>query len=239
MKKRLLLYALFLMILLPAQAYSWSWTPLQFSVWEPVQLFPENYNVYGIRLNLVYGRNQNVTGLDMGGMNTVIQSQKGGQIGLINLSEECRGASAGVMNYTGSLSGGQLGLMNTAQNSVSGLQVAGLMNLSDRVKGLQVHCGILGNGAASVDGGQFVLLAGYNLADKLSGLQLAMFGFNYSAESARGAQVAMLYNYAKNMSGFQLGLVNVCETLSGVQIGLVNIIWQEKIFFLPLVNFSF
>ncbi len=237
---RLLLVFLILMILLPSQALSWTWTPLQLSVWEPFQMFPENFNVYGIRMNLAYGSNQNLTGLDIGGINVVAQSQKGGQLGLINLSEDSWGGCAGLMNYSDNLHGLQFGLLNTAKNYSAGVQLAGLMNLADHVKGIQVHICVLGNGAVSVDGAQLVLLAGYNLTDDLNGLQMTMFGFNYANESVSGVQFAMLYNYAKNLNGLQFGLVNACESLSGVQIGLVNVIRkQEKMTIMPLINFKF
>ncbi len=239
MKKMWLFIFFVLMILLPSVAFSWIWTPLQLSFWDPIQLFPENFNIYGIRMNLPYGSNQNVTGIDIGGMNVTIQGQTGGQLGLMNLSEDSWGGCGGVMNYTNNLHGVQFGLLNTAQKFSTGVQVAGLMNLSDHVKGVQLHCVVFGNGAVQVDGAQLVLLAGYNLTDDLNGLQMAMFGFNYANESVQGVQFAMLYNYAKNLNGLQFGLVNACETLSGVQIGLVNIIWQEKMSFMPLLNFKF
>lgn len=238
MKKRVFLFLLIL-ILMPSTAWSWSWTPLQVSIWEPVQLFPEGFDIYGLRLGLAYGNNKNLTGVDVGGVNVVAQNQHGVQLGLMNLSEEGWGGCAGVMNYSNNFNGLQIGLLNTAQSSASGFQVAGLMNLSDDVAGAQVHCGILGNGAVKVAGAQCVLLAGYNLTDDINGIQLAVFGFNYANASAGGVQLAMLYNYAKDLSGLQLGLVNACETLSGVQIGLVNIIWQEKVSFMPLINFRF
>jgi len=151
MKKSVLFVFLVLMVLLPSQAFSWTWTPLQVSIWEPVQLFSEKFDVYGIRMNLVYGNNQNLTGLDVGALNVISDKHRGGQLGLINLSEHSLGASAGGMNYTTSLYGGQIGLVNTAQKSLSGLQAGGLMNLSDHVKGIQLHAGILGNGAVDVD----------------------------------------------------------------------------------------
>lgn len=239
MNKRLLFGILIWMFLLPAQAYAWTWTPLQLSVWEPVQMFPEKFNVYGMRLNLAYGSNRNLTGLDVGGVNLVTETQQGAQLGLVNLSEDSRGGCLGLLNYTSNLSGIQAGFLNTAQKSCNGIQVVGLMNLADQVRGAQVHCGVLGNGAVRVDGAQFVLLAGYNLTDDVNGLQMAMFGFNYANESVRGVQFAMLYNYAKKINGLQFGLVNACETLSGVQIGLVNVIWEEKFSILPLINFRF
>ncbi|MCD6585747.1 MAG: hypothetical protein J7K96_08310 [Desulfobacteraceae bacterium] len=239
MKKSVLFVLLVLMILLPSQAFSWTWTPFQLSLWEPVQLFPEKFDVYGMRLNLAYGRNQNLTGLDIGGVNVVAQSQTGGQLGLINLSGDSLGGCAGVMNYANRYRGVQFGLLNTAQNFVSGLQAGGLMNLSDHVKGVQVHFGIFGNGAVQVDGAQLVLLAGYNLTDDINGLQMAMFGFNYTTENVHGVQFAMFYNYAKNLNGLQFGLVNACERLSGVQIGLVNVVGKGKMTYMPVMNFNF
>jgi hypothetical protein len=239
MNKKWSFVFLILMILLPSQAYSWSWTPLQVSVWEPVQLFPERFNVYGIRMNLAYGNNQNLTGLDAGVVNVISDKHRGGQLGLINLSEDSLGVSAGGMNYTTSLYGGQFGLVNTAQKSLSGLQAAGLMNLSDHIKGIQLHAGILGNGAVDVDGAQVVCLLGYNLTDDVNGVQAAAFGFNYANETVNGVQVAMLYNYANKINGLQLGLINACEHLTGVQIGLVNIVGIEKMSIMPIMNFRF
>jgi hypothetical protein len=237
MKKSVLFVLLALMVLLPSQAFSWTWTPLQVSIWEPVQLFPEKFDVYGMRLNLGYGSNQNLTGLDVGAVNVITDKQRGGQLGLINLSEYSLGVCAGGMNYTTNLRGGQVGLLNTAQDSLAGLQVAGFMNLSDHVKGMQMVV-LFGNGAVQVDGAQ-VVPVGYNLTDYVNGVQASGFGFNHANESVYGMQFAMFYNYAKNLNGLQLGLVNACESLSGVQIGLVNIIWQEKMSIMPLVHFNF
>jgi len=143
------------------------------------------------------------------------------------------------MNYTKNLEGGQFGLLNTAQNSLAGLQLAGLMNLSDQVKGFQLHAGVVGNAAVQVDGAQFVFLAGYNLTDDINGVQSTVFGFNYANETVNGVQVALFYNYAKNLNGLQLGLINSCDNLSGIQIGLVNFIWQKEKSILPLINFRF
>jgi hypothetical protein len=190
-------------------------------------------------LNLAYGSNRSVTGLDAGLVNVAVLGQSGIGLGLVNISDHLSGISAGGMNYTTRLAGGQFGLLNTAQDAVSGCQVAGLMNLSDQVRGMQVHFGILGNGAVDVAGAQLVLLAGYNLTDRITGLQMAMFGFNYANASVHGVQFAMLYNYAKNLKGLQVGLLNACGTLAGVQMGLINIVRQEKMTIMPLLNFRF
>ena len=36
-----------------------------------------------------------------------------------------------------------------------------------------------------------------------------MFGFNYAAQSVQGIQMALLYNYAKELNGLQIGLFNL------------------------------
>jgi hypothetical protein len=239
MKTRWVLIFVFMGALLPALAAAWTWTPLQLSLWEPVQLFPEDFDVYGIRLNLAYGSNKSVAGLDAGLVNVAALGQNGVALGLVNISDHSSGINAGGMNYTTRLAGGQFGLLNTAQDAVSGCQIGGLMNLSDQVRGMQAHCGILGNGAVDVAGTQLVLLAGYNLTDRITGLQMAMFGFNYANASVHGVQFAMLYNYTKHLAGLQLGLVNACDTLAGVQIGLINILRQERMTIMPLLNFRF
>lgn len=66
-----------LMVLTSAPAFAWTWTPIQAAVWDPIQLFPERFDVYGLRCNLVYGSNQEVTGLDAGLINGTIGRQVG------------------------------------------------------------------------------------------------------------------------------------------------------------------
>lgn len=44
-------------------------TPLQLSVWNPVQLVPDDWDVWGLRLNLPYGMNRDLYGLDVGVFN--------------------------------------------------------------------------------------------------------------------------------------------------------------------------
>ncbi len=42
---------------------------IQLSLFTPFQLFPESDSVTGVRLNLLYGKNASVTGLDWGLVN--------------------------------------------------------------------------------------------------------------------------------------------------------------------------
>ncbi|HQO41156.1 MAG TPA: hypothetical protein PK986_11850, partial [Spirochaetota bacterium] len=45
------------------------WTPLQLALFNPVQIFDEKCNVYGLRLNLIYGVNSDLYGIDIGMVN--------------------------------------------------------------------------------------------------------------------------------------------------------------------------
>ena len=58
------LFLLFMTIPLFAQN-----NPFQIALVTPVQLVPEDDSVSGIRLNLIYGRNTTITGLDLGLIN--------------------------------------------------------------------------------------------------------------------------------------------------------------------------
>ena len=41
-------------------------TPLQVSIWDPIQLVPDDWDVWGFRLNLPFGQNRNLYGADVG-----------------------------------------------------------------------------------------------------------------------------------------------------------------------------
>jgi len=41
-------------------------TPIEIDLFSPVKVWPHERDVYGIRLNLVYGHSENVYGLDLG-----------------------------------------------------------------------------------------------------------------------------------------------------------------------------
>ncbi len=71
---------------------------------------------------------------------------------------------------------------------------------------------------------------------------------NVSQGEFIGFQSSWIFNYAKQMTGLQLGLVNYSEELHGVQIGLANIAinndWFDKFpdqlaKGFPIVNWSF
>jgi len=196
-------------------------TPLQVSVWNPVQLAPEDWDVCGLRLNLPYGNNRDVHGIDIGIANNVTRSVIGIQIGIQNQIEDWKHIFGIVSGGEQHLTGVQLGSWNRCWGSVTGLQIGGY-NLSGRLKGAQ----LLGtfNDASGFDGVQFGL---FNSANRLP----------FRTDS-RGLQLGV-WNCADSMKGLQVGLVNYTRTMTGVQIGAINIIRENAVPFLPVINVSF
>ena len=87
-------------------------TPLQLSIYNPWQLVNEDQNVLGLRLNLIYGVNQDVTGIDLGVANSSKGYEKGLMWGIFNSTEDFTGVQVGLINKTDWLTGLQFGLIN-------------------------------------------------------------------------------------------------------------------------------
>jgi hypothetical protein len=156
--------------------------PFQIALIGPtMQLVDDDADVKGIRINLIYGVNRTMTGLDLG-----------------------------LINHTrGHMTGVGFGVVNAADGGFSGWQ----------------------SGAVNVAGGQFTGLQW----SPWTVLSLANF-----AEAGEGAQIALAFNRAQNLRGFQLSLVNVAEDMYGVQVGLINIIRSKPdLWILPLFNWKF
>jgi hypothetical protein len=114
--------------------------PIQIALVTPVQIFPEEESISGIRLNLIYGRNVSVAGLDLGLINHVTtEISTGLQLGVVGLADS--GFVGWQHNYfvnitQGDLQGFQMGIVNYAK-SANGFQL-GIVNYAERMKGLQV-----------------------------------------------------------------------------------------------------
>lgn len=129
-------------------------TGFQFAFFTPAQLFPESYDVYGLRLNLLYGRNQNIRGFDFGGVNV-------GE-GLVE------GLQLGVVNKVNELAGVQIGCYNLIDVSADGCFQLGLFNQAVDFKGLQL--GPI-NYARRANGVQFGII---NMCETISGVQIGV-----------------------------------------------------------------
>ncbi len=134
----------FIMLILLCTAASAQMRPVQASLFTPVQIFPEDYQIGGVRFNLIYGRNALVSGVDFGLVNhTTTGLTKGWQFGMVGLADQdfmgfqsnavnvvkrnFEGFQWGFVNYAHYANGFQLGLVNYAA-SMKGLQV-GLVNI--------------------------------------------------------------------------------------------------------------
>lgn len=178
-------------------------TPLQISLFNPIQLTNEGSDVLGLRLNLFYGRNQNVNGLDLGLVNSVDDSSSGLALGLLNYSEiRHAGLQAGVVNIAKrSLYGFQIGIANYSETPF-GLQF-GVVNIGDKI--YFPMFGIFTNWARRSYLGQFTI--GFNQARKTA---FQVGGILNNANEA-GAQFSASFNFSED-SIFQIsGLSNFTE----------------------------
>lgn len=128
--------------------------PIQISLLNPVQIFDESDDITGVRLNLLYGRNANVKGIDFGfiaghttGNGTGLQwnlvnltdgAFLGWQWGAVNLvGGDFTGLQVGLFNrHRGTGEGLMWGWVNVAEN-MSGVMV-GLVNVTQQMNGLQI-----------------------------------------------------------------------------------------------------
>jgi len=113
--------------------------PIQIALVTPIQIFPEDDHIGGIRFNLIYGRNASVTGLDVGFINHTTKGlSQGVQFGCIGLVDaDFIGWQDNYVNITkGNFEGLQLGIYNYA-NQMNGIQL-GLVNYAVNMKGLQI-----------------------------------------------------------------------------------------------------
>ena len=114
-------------------------SPIQLSLVTPVQIVPQDESVGGFRFNLIYGRNAQVTGLDLGLVNHNTSGvSKGVQLGLVSMVDaDFNGWQYHAVNLSeGRVEGFQMGLYNTA-GSMSGLQL-GIVNHTGKMHGLQI-----------------------------------------------------------------------------------------------------
>lgn len=113
--------------------------PVQLSLVTPIQIFPEEDTIVGLRLNLIYGRNAAIKGIDIGIANHTTGGRSVGvQFGLVGIVDgDFVGWHDNYVNIVkGKFEGLQWGLVNVS-NEASGLQLA-WVNHTQRASGLQL-----------------------------------------------------------------------------------------------------
>lgn len=197
----------------------------QFSILSPIQLVDAQKNISGLRLTLLYGENADVSGVDLGLGINYYKNLTGIQIaGLIN-----HDGDAGHPHFTGNtVKGIQIaGLMNMSDAAVSGIQLAGLGSTADSLSGLQIS--ILANGVTNDATGIQVGLLGNNVGGEMKGVQVGFFNNSFAyggvhlsnSVSVTGIQIGV-FDYAANMTGVQFGAFNYAANMTGIQIGIYN-----------------
>ncbi|MCF0054421.1 STN and carboxypeptidase regulatory-like domain-containing protein [Dyadobacter sp. CY356] len=157
-----------------------------------------------------------VTGVQIGGVyNQVLDSLVGVQM-------------SGFAGWTkGNLKGVQMaGLYNKVSGNIKGIQVSGGGNVTKgTINGGQIS-GIFNKSMQAMHG--FQISGGVNIAnEKVSGPQISGIG-NISKKETNGLQLSSMFNYAKNLKGVQIGVVNLADSSSGYSFGLLNIVKNGK-----------
>jgi hypothetical protein len=180
-----------------------------------------------VSVNLLWGTNGGVDGLEVGGLlNSVKKDVQGVQV-------------AGI----GSLVGGEVkgtqvgGIFNINQGCTAGVQVAGIINITEESAAVQAAglgnivkgtaTGVQAAGLFNITGGDARGVQAAGLFNHSGGevkTQAASL-FNV-AQGVKGGQASLLFNKAKTVEGFQIGLLNFSDTISGLPIGLLSIVRQ-------------
>ena len=128
----------FVALALAGVTTAWAAVPVQVGILgDTVQLFGADREVVGLKLNLPYAENNEVTGLDIGiagGGGTI----RGIRLNAINLSDVMSsGFEVGLVNIDAAAKGFQLGLVNIVKGQMDGFQL-GLLNHVGSLHGLQI-----------------------------------------------------------------------------------------------------
>ena len=106
-----------------------AWTPIGLSILSyPMQIPLADHSVFGVMLNVGYGRVDNVYPLEVGLFNQVLGNMGGVQAGVCNFTEDLYGFQLGIANIGTDVYGFQLGLVNVADR-LHGIQI-GLINVN-------------------------------------------------------------------------------------------------------------
>lgn len=129
--------------------------PFQLALVDPVQIVPSSQGISGFGLNLIYGKNAFLHGVELGIANHVTGEVQGVQWGFVNITG-------------GNFVGWQDGAVNITSGSFEGLQSAWLVSTSKSVSGVQFS---LVNHAEHVHGLQFGLV---NHTVTMKGIQIGL-----------------------------------------------------------------
>jgi hypothetical protein len=114
--------------------------PIQISLVNPVQIYDEDTSIRGLRVNILYGRNRDMKGVDIGFIaGHTTGDGKGVQWNLVNITDGMfTGFQWGAVNLIGGQSTAfQLGWFNRTQAPSESFQW-GLVNVAEDMSGFQL-----------------------------------------------------------------------------------------------------
>ena len=125
-------------LVLPSLGFAQS-KPINVALFDPIQIFPQSTPITGLRINLIYGNNVSMLGLDWGLVNAVGSGgMTGVQWGAANVDDgNVLGFQAGLLNMAKqNFEGFQYGWVNIGHH-VTGFQL-GLVNYAGTMNGIQI-----------------------------------------------------------------------------------------------------
>jgi len=135
MKTKIVIIAI---IMLSIRVYAEN-KPIQIALFSPLQIFSEEVSIKGVRLNLLYGKNVGLHGLDFGLVNhTTEEMSIGVQFGIMGFADRgWTGLQNNFVNVTrNEFKGVQIGFLNYVEDA-NGLMI-GIINYARRMKGIQI-----------------------------------------------------------------------------------------------------
>ncbi|MBF0387843.1 MAG: hypothetical protein HQL20_08310 [Candidatus Omnitrophica bacterium] len=153
--------------------------PLAVTVFHPLQLPDETFDVGVLRLNLFYGVNSTVHFIDLGVINKTTVDQGGFQFGVVNLVDGYfHGWQEGLVNIVGGdFVGFQDGVFNSVHGNFTGWQNGTVNITGGDLAGIQT--GLWNQVNTTATGLQLGLV---NIAGGLSGFQVGVLNFNKSKD---------------------------------------------------------
>ena len=203
---------------------------------EWLHYFPNQSEVYGLRLNLPYGNshNSNINGLDLG-IAGVSKNLNGVGIGVVNIAENLNGINIGGIvaraNYIYGVNVG--GIATVIDNDVNGVAFGGIGTAIDNdVNGVafggigtaidgDVNGVAFGGIGTSIDGdvnGVVISSIGVDIDRKTTGIIFT--GFGSACKEMTGVQISGIFNSVDTIKGLQIGTANLAK--EGIQIGIYN-----------------
>ncbi|MDA3923517.1 MAG: hypothetical protein PF904_02320 [Kiritimatiellae bacterium] len=123
-----------------AQDDNAGYSPFMLSIVDPIQVPPSDFYVGGLKLNLLYGRCHDFTGLDIGLFSYCTGNAEGALHigGVTAIGGNGQGLMINLLanTVTGEYGGLQIGFLNNASH-IDGLQI-GVINIANTAYGLQI-----------------------------------------------------------------------------------------------------